>query len=173
MATLTDRIVRHWHLQAQPLLEQETALQDKLDLLPAQADEDTGLFSIFNGFGDPESRQALTSRLASVRGHKLELAQAFTLRVIKQASGSDGRFDKRYRAYQDKRKAECSSWPMTMSPGEARTDYLSKYFLLQYIKLPADQENVIDQMLDFYQYDDSLPASYRPEKDPEHWINKL
>jgi hypothetical protein len=166
-------MARHWHLQAQPLLKQESALQDKLDLLPAEKDEDKGLFSIFNGFGNPESRQGLTSRLASVRGRKLELAQAFTLRVIKQASGSDGAFHKRYIAYQDKRKAECASWPMTMSPAETRTDYISKYFLLQHIKLPADQENVIDQMLDFYQYDDSLPAPYRPEKDPDHWINKL
>ncbi len=171
MATLTDKMVSKWHLQARPLLEQEQGLQDKLDLLPE--DTDTGLFSIFNGFGDPDSRQALTSRLDAVRGRKLELAQAFTLRVIKQASGSDGPFDRRYRAYQNTRKAECASWPMTYTPDDARTDYLLRYFLLQHIKLPQDQEIVIDQMLDFYKHDDSLPAPYRPEKDPEHWINKL
>lgn len=171
MAKLMDKVVRHWDMQARPLIEKEERLAAKLALLPP--DTDTGFLSIFNGFGNPNSRQGLESRIANVQAHKLELAQVFTLRILKQAAGSDGPFNQRYAAYKRKREAECPYWPMVSSPTEQRTDYLQRFFLLQRVELPKDQEHVVDQMLEFYKFDKTLPEAYRPGRDMDSWLKNF
>lgn len=172
MAILTDKVVRNWDMQAIPLMEKEKELQDKLDALPPKKDGG-GFFDFFNGFGNPNSRQGLESRLSSIQCKQLQLAQVFTLRILKQAAGTDGKFNKRYSDYKRQREAECPHWPMTMSPDEQRKDYLLRYFLLQRVSLPKDQEHVVDQMLDFYKHDKSLPKPYRPDKDIDNWLKQF
>jgi hypothetical protein len=171
MAKLMDKVVRNWDMQAQPLMNKEQELKDRIALMPPQEDE--GFFSIFNGFGNPNSRAALESRLANVQSRQLELAQVFTLRVLKQAAGSDGAFNKRYAEYKRKREAECPNWPMVFSSAEQRHDYLLRFFLLQRVNLPQDQAHVVDQMLEFYKHDKSLPQAYRPETDMDSWLKNF
>lgn len=172
MAKLTDKLVRNWDLQAKPLIQKEQELKAKLDKLPPSYNDDDDIFSIFNGFGDPNSRESLESKLATVQSKQLELASLFTLRVIKQAAGTDGTFNRHYVAYKDKRKAENPSWPMVYSPDEIHKDYLHRYFLLQRVVLEPDQAYILDQMFDFYKHDKNLPDPYRPEKEFEKWLKK-
>ena len=172
MAKLTDKVVRSWSLQAQPLIEKEQKLQAKLDALPKNDDDDS-FFSFFNGFGNPNSREGLKSRLATVHGKQLELAKVYTLRILKQAAGSDGAFNKRYSDYKRQREAECPYWPMVSTPSEIRKDYVLRYFLLQRVSLPKEQEHVVDQMLEFYKHDKTLPKPYRPERDIEQWLKQF
>ncbi len=171
MAELTEKLVKHWDLQAKPLIEKERELILKLAKCPKKRAE--GFWSIFNGFGDPESREGLESRIASVRGKQLEVVKAFTLTVLKQASGTDGDFHKRYAAYKRKREEESPGWPMVYATEELRKDYLQRYFLLQYVKLPPEQEHVVEQMFDFYKHDKSLPPPYRPDRDIDAWLRNF
>ncbi|MAH04362.1 MAG: hypothetical protein CL561_02255 [Alphaproteobacteria bacterium] len=171
MAKITDKLVKHWDLQAQPLIEKENELILKLAKCPKP--RGSGFFSIFNGFGDPNSREGLESRLSSIRSKQVEVAKAFTLPILKQAAGTDGKFHKRYAEYKRQREQECPGWPAVFSMDEIRKDYLQRYFLLQRVKVPSEQAHVIDQMFDFYKHDKSLPLPYRPENDIDAWLRKF
>jgi hypothetical protein len=171
MAKLMDKVVRNWDMQAQPFMDKEKKLKDKI--AQSAPEEDDGFFSIFNGFGNPDSRSSLEARLANVQSRQLELAQVFTLRILKQAAGSDGAFNKHYADYKRKREAECPQWPMVSSSADRRHDYVLRFFLLQRVNLPQDQAHVVDQMLEFYKHDKSLPETYRPEKDMDSWLKNF